>query len=456
MSLDRQIVDRFVPPAVAAPGPVHLPAIERSVLPNGLRVWTLPHTALPVVALAVLIDSGTADDPVALPGLTAMTTDMLDEGAGGRDSIHLAEALADLGASLDVHAGPDVVSAQLWTVRRHLDSALRVMADVLTQPHLADEDLTRVRELRLSRLQQLRRSAASSAERVFGAALYGAHGYGHAGLGTSASVSRMTIDDVRAHYARHFGAARVTLIASGDVRHADLVAMAADAFGAWLPGGGDAAADMAPPVRSAPRVLFVEREGAPQSELRVGHLAVPRLVPDYHALMLLNAGLGGSFSGRLNQRLRQQLGYTYGARSEFDMDRRAGTFVCDTSVQGDKTADSVREIHALIEAVRTTRPLDGEELELARGSLTSGYARSFETPRQLGSALAQLAVYRLPDDTFDRYVPTLQQVTAAEVHAAAQQHLDPAHLVTVVVGDPQWRDSLSALGMPVETITPEW
>lgn len=448
--------DRFASPAVGEPGPLHLPAIERSTLSNGMRVWTLPHTSLPVVSLTVLVDAGTADDPAHLPGLMGITADMLDEGAGGRDSIHLAESIADLGASVDVHAGPDAVSAQLWTVRRHLEPALRILADIVTRPHLDDADLTRVREIRLNRLQQLRRSAASAAERVFASAVYGAHGYGHAGLGTTAALSRITIDDVREQYARVCAPSRVTVIAAGDVRHDDLVSLVEAAFGQWAASSPGALVRRTVETASAaPRVLFVEREAAPQSEIRVGHLAVPRLTPDYHALILLNSGLGGSFSGRLNQRLRQQLGYTYGARSAFDMDRDAGTFVCDTSVQGDKTVESVREIHALIAAVRDAAPLTGEELELARGSLTRGYARNFETPRQLGSALAQLAVYGLPDDVFETFVPSVQQVSAAAVLAAAQQRLDPSRLITVVVGDPQWRDSLGDLGVPVETLAPE-
>ena len=451
------VADRFAEPTVAAPGPVALPSIERSVLPNRMRVWSMAHTSLPVVALSLIVDSGTVDDPVDLPGLTAMTADMLDEGAGGRDSIRLAEGLADLGASMDLSAGPDAVASHLWTVRRHLPAALGVLADIFTKPHLLDGDLTRVRELRLSRLQQLRRSASSAADRTFAAAVFGAHGYGHSGLGTSATVARISIDDVRAHYARQYAPALVTLIAVGDIAHADLVSMASEAFGAWSnPAASVASSVHTAPSLGAPRVLFVEREGASQSELRVGHLSVPRLTPDYHAMVLLNAGLGGSFSGRLNQRLRQQLGYTYGARSAFDMDRLSGSFSCDTSVQGDKTADSVREIHTLINAVRTTHPLSGDELEMARGSLTRGYARNFETPRQLGGALAQLAVYGLPDDVFDRFVPTMQAVAPEMINAAAERYLAPDHLVTVVVGDPQWRDSLSALGIPVETVTPEF
>jgi len=452
--------DRFATPEVSAPSPIRLPAIERSVLPNGIRIWTLPHRALPVVSLSALIDVGTVNDPADLPGLVAIATDMLDEGAGGRDSIQLAETLADLGSTLDLGAGPDATSTQLWTMRRHLNASLRVLADVLTRPHFNDSDLTRVRELRLSRLQQLRRSASSAAERAFAAAVYGAHGYGHPGLGTSASIERVTMDDVRAHHARHMAPSRVTIIAAGDVEHDELVAMVTDIFGSWASTAGavpmTGATETSAPPPPRPRIVFVAREGAPQSELRIGHIAVPRATPDYYALVLLNAGLGGSFSGRMNQRLRQQLGYTYGARSAFDMDRQAGTFVCEASVQGDKTADSVREMHALVAAVRGERPLDGEELELARGSLTRGYARSFETPRQLSGALAQLVVYGLPDNTFDNFVPAMQQVTAADVAAAAHARLDPANLTTVVVGDPQWLDSLKALGAEVEVIDVEF
>lgn len=444
---------RFTTPAVAPPAPVSLPAIERSTLANGLRVWTLPHAALPVVALSLLVDVGTADDPADLPGLAAIATDMLDEAPGDRDAIHFAEALADLGATLDLGASPDATSVQLWTVRHHLAGALQLAADALTRPRFRDTDLARVRDIRLSRLQQSRRSAAAAADRAFTAAVYGTHGYGHPGIGTSSSLSRITIDDVQRHYAQRFGPDRVTLIAAGDVRHDDVVTLATEAFGHWAPIGSASTRQVITVPFGAPRVLFVEREGAPQSELRVGHVAVPRLTPEYHALVLLNAGIGGSFSGRLNQRLRQQLGYTYGARSSFDLDRDAGMFVCETSVQGDRTAASLAEIREMLVAARTTRPLEGDELDLARGSLTSGYARSFETPRQLVGALAQVAVYGIADDAFNTYVPKMQAVTAAAVQQAAVTRIDPDRLVAVVVGDPQWRD---ALGDSVETVAPEF
>lgn len=452
-------MSRFTMPEVSAPEPVRLPPIERSTLPNGVRVWTLPHRALPVVSIAVLIDAGSATDPVDQPGLHGLMADLMDEGAGGRDSIGLAEALGDLGATLETSAGTDTMSVSLWTLARHLKPALRLLSDVVARPDLTEHDLTRVRELRLSRLQQLRRSAAAAAERVFARAVFRNHGYGHSALGTSASISGVTIEDVREHYRRVVTPDRVTIVVAGDVTHGAVVDAATEGLGAWElpPFELEAATGPVGGVfeKSHRRFLFVERADASQSEIRVGHLGVPRLTPDYHALLLLNAGLGGSFSGRLNLRLRQQLGYTYGARSSFDMDRDAGTFACETSVQGDKTVASVQEFITLLEEIRTTRPLDSSELELARGTLTRGYARHFETPRQLAGAVAQSAIFHLPDDAFEQFVPKVNAVTPDVLADAARASIHPDRLITVVVGDPKWRDDLAELGT-VETVTPEF
>jgi zinc protease len=447
---------RFDWPVVGAPAPVHLPPIERSVLANGMRVWTMPHRALPVVALSIFIDRGTGTDPEALPGLTSLMAGMLDEGAGGRDAIQLAEALGDLGGTIDISSGPDATSISIWTLTRHLPAAVRLLSDVLARPTFRAGDLERVREMRLSRLQQLRRSPAAGAERVFARAVFGAHGYAHSNLGTSAAIATATLDDVTRRYREIAQPGLATVLAAGDVSHGAVVDAVTAALGAWSGGVAHVPPARAPlPRPGGRRVCFVERPDAPQSEVRVGHLGVARVTPDYHRLVLLNAGLGGSFSGRMNQRLRQQLGYTYGARSGFDMDRLTGSFVAEASVQGDKTADSVAEMIALIEGVRGAQPIDGPELDLARATLTRGFARHFETPRQLAGAMAQIAIYQLPDDTFDTFVPAIEAVSAAEVQDAAARYLHPDSLVVVVAGDPQWRDALAAFG-PVETVTPEF
>jgi zinc protease len=452
--------DRFQLPVVAPPESPRLPAIERSVLANGLRISTVRHGSLPVVAASLLIESGTADDPADLPGLSSLTAAMLDEGAGGRDPIEFAEVLAGIGATIELHTGPDATSIRLWMPARHTAAGLALLADVAARPEFRPADFQRVKELRLSRLQQLSRSAAAAAERVFGHAIFGAHGYGHAALGTTTSISRATKDDVEAHYARSVEPRRATLIAAGDVPHRDFAVAAADAFGRWSPAAVSvsAASSVAGiPPRTHTRIIFIERAGAQQSEIRIGHVGPPRAMPDYHAAVLFNAAFGGSFSGRLNQRLRQQLGYTYGIRSAFDLDRLAGTFVCEASVQGDKTLESVREIIDMTrELAAGAKPLSDDELELARGSLTRGYVRHFETPKQLAGAIAQLAVHGLPDDTFDRFVPSVMAASAADAQVAAARHVHPDGFVIVVVGDTPRHAELAALGVPVETVVPEF
>ena len=186
---------------------------------------------------------------------------------------------------------------------------------------------------------------------------------------------------------------------------------------------------------SSPRVALVHRAGAPQSELRIGHVAVSRSTPDYHALLVCNMVLGGQFVSRINMNLREDKGYTYGARTSFDFRRGAGPFVLSASVQSDATAAAVREAVAELRAIRGERPVTRQELETGRAALTRGYPRNFETAEQISRAAAQLALYGLPEDYFSTFVPKVQAVDETEVMRVAAAHIDPSRLLTVVVGD---------------------
>jgi predicted Zn-dependent peptidase len=206
-----------------------------------------------------------------------------------------------------------------------------------------------------------------------------------------------------------------------------------------------------------PPVLFVPRPGAPQSELRIGHLGPSRDVAAYHALITLNAALGGQFSSRLNATLREKKGLTYGVQTVFDFRRRSGTFACETSVQADGTGEAIRDVLAEFEAVRGSRAIDDAELSRAKAALTRGYARHFETAEQLARASVQLLTYGLDDRTFDRFVPSIEAITADDTAAAAREFVHPDRAVAVVVGDPDHcRPQLAALGRPVADVTPEF
>jgi predicted Zn-dependent peptidase len=203
-----------------------------------------------------------------------------------------------------------------------------------------------------------------------------------------------------------------------------------------------------PPLPPASRLALVHRAAAAQSELRIGHVALPRATPDYHAALVLNMVLGGQFVSRINMNLREDKGYTYGARTAFEFRRAPGPFILQASVQSETTTDAVREALGEIRAIRGERPVTSDELALGRAALTRGYPRNFETADQIARAAAQLALYDLPDDYFTRFVPTVLALSAQDVTRVAAEHVDPARLLTVIVGDREKvAPTLSSLGL---------
>jgi zinc protease len=425
--------------------PFIFPAIEKSQLPSGLRVWTVRHAAVPVVTSILLVRRGSASDPPGKEGLAAITLDMLDEGSGARSAIEMHEALARLGAQFDCDIGPDGFALSVTTLSRFAGQGLAIVADMAARPSLADADFARVRQLRLHRLTQLRDVPGAVADRAFVRLLYGEHPYGHTPMGSEPSLAGMTVDDVRAFHANAISPSIATLMTVGDCEHEEIRRLAGDAFGEWHGAAeGLAACDEAP--AGAARLHIVPRPGAPQSELRIGQVSAARHTPDYHALVAANMVLGGQFVSRINLNLRQDKGLTYGARTAFDFRRMRGPFSLQVSVQTAGTARAIVESLDEIAAIRGPRPITEAELALGVAALTRGYARSFETPEQIARAAMQIALYDLADDYFAQYVPRVEAVTAAEATAAAARHLDPSRLVTLVVGD------LDAIGPDLERL----
>jgi predicted Zn-dependent peptidase len=270
--------------------------------------------------------------------------------------------------------------------------------------------------------------------------LYGDHPYGHLSIGNDAALRRLDLADVTTFHAATFAPSRSALVVAGAMSHEELLRLAEDAFGHWT--DGDAAGDAVPvaaadlePAAAAPRVAVVSREGAAQSELRIGHLSARRDTPDYASLVVMNALLGGQFVSRVNLKLREEKGYTYGARTGFDWRRGLAPFVLQASVHTAATADAIRDSLNELDAIRGSRPPSDSEMTLAKASLTRGYSRNFETANQVARSAAQLVLYGLPDSYFENFVPRVNAVTAADVTRAAQQYLDPARVTTLIVGD---------------------
>ena len=428
------------------PGPdprFAFPVADRQRLGNGLQLSTVERRGLPMVSLALVLPSGSALDPETHAGLASMTADMLDEGSDSRSAIEMQEALARIGAELETEAGHDSVVLSLSLLDRFVPQGLQVLSDIVVRPRLGASDFERVRTLRTNRIRQLKDVPGVNAEAVFARAIYGSLPYGHLSIGSGASLAAMAADDVARFHLQHYIPSRATLIAVGAIDARTFARQAEEAFGRWQAESGET---MAPPafeaVTGSPtdahldqRLLIVNRPGAAQTELRVGHLGVPRKTPEFHALVLLNAVVGGHFSSRLNLNLRERKGYTYGVRSAFDFRKTAGPFSVQTSVQTDATADAVSEILGELREILGGRPADEHERSLSVATLTKGYPRNFETAGQVARGLAQLATYELPDDTFDVFAPRIQALTTDDITVAAGRHLHPEQAVVVAVGD---------------------
>jgi predicted Zn-dependent peptidase len=433
-------VDRSRLPDPGQPVNFTFPEIRRRTLVNGVRVCTIEHHEVPLITYFVLMPVGSSQDPDRHPGLAAITGDLLDEGSGDLDALAVHEALGRIGAHLDTEIGADATLLEMTTLGQHAPRALDLLASMIQAPRLEERDFERVRELRLNRLTQLRDLPPAVADRVFTNLLYHEHPYGHLPIGTEESLRALTLGDVAEFHRRAYVPAHATVIAVGDASHERLAGLVEAAFASWKGNGAvsDRLVDLtslSTPAEPRARLATVHRAGAAQSELRIGHVGLPRSTPDYHAVLVLNMILGGQFVSRLNMNLREDKGYTYGARTSFEFRRGPGPFVFQTSVQSAVTADAVREVLSELHAIRSDRPVTVEELVLGRAALTRGYPRNFETAEQLGRGAAQLALYGLPDDYFTTFVPKVLSVDASDVTRAAQEHIDPARLLTVIVGD---------------------
>ncbi len=434
-------VDRGRLPSPAGEPPFAFPVAGKQRLPNGLGLWTVERRGLPIVSIVLLLPAGSVRDPAGMPGLAAMTADMLDEGSGTRSAIEMQEALARIGANLDTEIGPDSVVLSLTVLERFVPDGLRLLADVAARPALADADIDRVRALRANRLRQMRDVPGVIADAVFLNALYGGHGYGHLSFGSGPSLAKLGAADIVGFHRSHYDPARATLIGVGAITPDAFAANAAEAFGEWQrdsdarAGHGDAQAGVPVPDGPAPRLLLVDRPGAAQTELRVGHIGAARSSGEFYALVLLNAVLGGHFMSRLNLNLRERKGYTYGVRSSFDFRRMPGPFSVQTSVQTDATADAAGQILEELAGIRHSKPARDDEITLSMSTLTKGYPRNFETTGQVARGMAQLALFELPDDSFAVFGPRIRELDGTAVTRAALAFLHPEAATVVAVGD---------------------
>ena len=429
-----QTLDRSKPPVLGPPPKVSLPPIVTRELPNGLKLMIVEQHELPLADFVLVVRGGGTLDPATKGGVANLTSSMLTEGTTSRNSLQIADQIAYLGIGLSAGSNWDASTVSLHTPTSQLDSALALFSDVVLHPSFPGEDFERVRKNRLTSLVQLKDRPTAIADQAYASILYGSeHPYGHNLIGTEESVKGMSTADLQSFYKSNFIPNGSTLIIVGDVNASQIENKIKALFGGWQRGAQTQFTFGNAPKANSTTVYLIDKPGAAQSSFRIGSIGVPRSTKDYFALNVMNTILGGSFTSRLNQNLRETHGYTYGARSRFDMRQSAGPFTASAEIVAAKTDSSLVEFMKELNAIRDTVPT--VELSKAKRYLQLGMPGDFETTQQIANQLVPVVLYNLPLNYYNDYVANIEAVTQADVQRVAKQYIDPASLAIVIVGD---------------------
>lgn len=408
----------------------------------------MPVRKLPVVTVSLIADAGAVTEPTGQEGVARLTARALLEGTRSRTGDVLTESLERLGASLDADAEWDSGALTMTVLTSRLSEAMALVAEVVLEPAFPERELERLKAERLAEILQRRAEPRGLADDMFARFLYADDSrYALPDGGSAPSVSALDRKGAVAFHAARYRPGSTTAIIVGDIGVDDALRVMRSRFDTW-PAERAAVVDADDrPARRTRAVHLVEKADAPQSELRIGHVGIPRIHPDYFAALVMNMLLGGLFSSRINLNLREAHGYTYGASSFFDWRRQAGPFVVATAVRSDVTAAAAREVLTEIDRMRAEK-VSAEELSLATSYLEGVFPIRYETTAAIARALSAMVVYGLPPDYFDTYRDRVRAVSAPDVLRAAREFLRPEELQLVAVGDPTViREPLDAMDL---------
>ena len=448
-------LDRSKRPPVGPAPTLVAPKVIKRQLSNGLVVWIARRPQLPQTTILLQIRGGSSLD--TKPGVAAMTAALLDDGTQRLNAREFVNAVEYLGADLTASAIEEQTVVSLHTLTTHLGDALTLMGEMVTQPAFREEEIERERKARLQSLKQQKDQPVVVATDVFQRVVFGMdHPYGRPAVGTVASVEGIVRDDLLKMYDQVYRPNNAVLIAIGDLTEQDLMAQLERVFGGWKPKPVPPAATTAParPSSKPLTIYLVDKPGAAQSEIRVGHAGASRTNPDYYALQVLNTMLGGQFTSRVNLNLRERHGFTYGARTAWAFRRGDGPFYAAAGVFTAKTDSSVTEFMNELKDLRGPRPATAKETDAAKNQLIRGYPRRLETNDGVASVLADLAFYGLDESEISEYNRRVGQVSPDDVTRVATKYIDPANLTVVVVGDvAKIRSGIEALALgPVKIL----
>ena len=444
-SFDRSIV----PPA--GPNPeVHLPEVWRDELANGMVVLGAINDEVPTSTLQLRIKTGQRDEPLDKLGLAQLTASMLNEQTERSSREELSNALNKLGSSVGISAGDDYTTMTVRSLTENLDATLDIALERLLEPKFDAADLERLKAQTVESIRQAEKDPATVANRARRLLLYGEdNAFAHPNAGTIASVSGITVDDVKAYYRDRYSSSIADMIVVSDLPAATVIEKLRR-FERWAPTRVSASPTPSFPDLESGTLYFIDKPGAAQSEIRIMRRSMPYdATGEFYRARLTTFPLGGNFNSRINLNLREDKGYTYGARAGFGANDYTGSFTAQASVRTDATTASVKEFVNEIRAFAETGMTE-TELAFTQSAIGQRDARAYETPSQKAGLLSQLLTYDLDEDFVEEQQRILEAFTVAESRALAQRYLNLDDMILVVVGDKAAVfENLETLGFPI-------
>ena len=438
-------LDRTKPPKAAPPKDVKFPDYFEEVMDNGLKVIVYQQSELPSVAVSLVIRGGSMND-AAVPGLASMTSEMLTKGTTARNATQIAEEIEFLGGNLSAGSGWDNSTVSVSILSKHLDKAMVMMADVVLNPTFPEEELGRTRDQRLASILQRKSNANALAGTQFSKAVYGSHPYGQPSDGTEISIKGLKREEMVQFHKDYFIPNNSFIVAVGDVTPDKMKELVGKYFENWKE--GKIKQSRFPEIGEVEqtKIQVVDRPGAVQSSIMIGHVGLERKNPDFIPVSVMNTLLGGYFGSRLNLNIREDKGYTYGARSGFDMRLFRGPFSAGAEVRNAVTDSAIVEFLKEIKRM-CDEPVGREELNGVKSYLTGMFPIQIETPGQVAARIVSIELYGLGKTYYNTYNSKVNAVTSDDIMRVAKKYLHPDKMVIVAAGKADLlKDTLKKFG----------
>jgi len=432
--VNAQAPDRTKPPALGPTPSVKINQVQRFTLKNGLLVVVYEKHEVPIVQMNLVVKAGSVNENPAKLGLAGLTANMMDEGAAGKSSLELSDAIDFLGTTIGVSGGLHTSGVAMRSTVSKLDESLKLFADVLLRPDFPQKDLERLQKQYLTSLLQAYDQPRSIAAAATGRIVFGnEHPYGRSSNGSEQSIKSFTTDDLKNFYTTYYRPNNSTLIVVGDVNAQDIIAKLESAMGRWEK--KDVPSVSVPNGKQVNdrKIYLIDKAEAAQSVIRICRVGTNRMTEDYFPLMVMNTILGGSFTSRLNNNLREVHGYSYGAGSGFSFRPSAGPFTASSDVQTDVTDKALNEFIKELKGI--SKPITDEELDKAKNYIALGYPDNFSSVASIAGQLAEMVQYNLPESYFNDFIGKVLAVKKEDVRRVAKKYVDTDDLAIIIVGD---------------------